>query len=201
MNIRPIQTLGYLNPPWTEHYGYAQVDHLDDRLQVIGLMSHDTAGNLVGPAPVDAEGVPTDLSNMAVQLRTAYANANRLLTMLGASLDDVIEETLFVVDLAAVANVAADVRQQAYGNPWPPCRSRLVSTHRLLFSEQLVEIGLTAKVAVDPSRRKPGLSANVSKMNQAAVQTELRRSCTPSTCHVRTTLGHVPYPSARLLAP
>ncbi|WQN26334.1 Rid family hydrolase [Stutzerimonas stutzeri] len=146
MNIRPIQTLGYLNPPWTEHYGYAQVDQLNDQLHVVGLMSHDTAGNLIGPAPVDAEGMPTDLSNMAVQLRTAYANANRLLTMLGASLDDVIEETLFVVDLAAVANVAADVRQQAYGNPWPQCRSKLVSTHRLLFSEQLVEIGLTAKI-------------------------------------------------------
>jgi len=155
MNIGPVQTLGYFNPPWTPHYGYAQVDHIDNRLHIIGLMSHDSVGDLVGPAPVDAKGIPTDHSNMAVQLRTAYANASRLLIMLDASLNDVIEETLYVVDLGAVANVAAGVRQQAYGNPWPQCRSRLVTMPRLLFPEQLVEIALTAKVAICPSGPKP----------------------------------------------
>ena len=50
MNAGPIQTLGYLNPPWTPNYGYAQVEQIDNRLRIVGLMSLDTAGNLVGPA-------------------------------------------------------------------------------------------------------------------------------------------------------
>lgn len=166
MNAGPIQTLGYLNPPWTPKHGYAQVEQTGNRLHIIGLMSHDEAGNLVGPAPVGAEGLPADYSNMAVQLRTAYANAGRLLTLFGGSLDDVIDETLYVVDFGAVAQVAASVRQQAYGSPWPRCKSRLVRTPQLLFPEQLVEIMLTADVATCPSHFNSGPAATAMRENE-----------------------------------
>ena len=155
MNAGPIQTLGYLNPPWTPNYGYAQVEQIDNRLRIVGLMSLDTAGNLVGPAPVDSKGLPTDHSNMALQMQVAYANASKLLMLLGGSLDDVIEETLYVVELEPAIQVVTGVRRQAYGKPWPRCRSRLVRAPRLLFSEQLVEIALTAEVSICPSLLNP----------------------------------------------
>jgi len=151
MNAGPIKTLGYLDPLWDLTYGYAQVEKVGDRLCIIGQMSHDSGGNLIGPAPVDADGLPTDCSNMALQLRMTYANASKLLMLFGGSLDDVIEETLYVVDFGAAVHVVEAVRQQAYGTRWPRCKSRLVRTPRLLFPEQLVEIALTA----DFSIRKP----------------------------------------------
>lgn len=163
MNIGPIRSLGYLNPPWTPHYGYAQVKHIENRVRVIGLMSHDAFGDLVGPAPVDAKGIPTDYSNMAVQLRTAYANASSLLANLGASMEDVVEETLYVVSFGAVVSLAAGVRQEAYGRPWPTCKSRLIKTPHLLFPEQLVEIALTVKVACYDSHLNPDAVAKTSR--------------------------------------
>lgn len=74
---------------------------------------------------------------MALQLRMAYANASKLLMLLGGSLDDVIEETLYVVDLGAAVHVVGAVRQQAYCNPWPQCKSSWSRSPRLLFAEQL----------------------------------------------------------------
>ncbi|WP_312519423.1 RidA family protein [Stutzerimonas nitrititolerans] len=148
MNAGPIKTLGYLNPPWQPTYGYAHVEKIGDHVHIAGQMSHDTAGNLVGPAPVDANGLPTDYSNMALQLRVAYANASKLLALLGGSLDDVIEETLYVANLGAAIHVIGAARKQAYSNPWPSCKSRLVKAPRLLFPEQLVEIALTADLSI-----------------------------------------------------
>lgn len=148
MNSGPIKTLGYVDPLWHLTYGYAQVEKVGDRLRIVGQMSHDTEGNLIGPAPVDADGLPTDSSNMELQLRIAYANASRLLKLFGGSLGDVIEETLYVVDLRAAAPVVEAVRQQAYGTRWPRCKSRLIRTPRLLFPEQLVEIMLTADFSI-----------------------------------------------------
>lgn len=39
--------------PGSQAYSYAQVEKIDNRLHIIGQMSHDTAGNLVGPAPTN----------------------------------------------------------------------------------------------------------------------------------------------------
>lgn len=166
MNAGPIKTLGYLDPLWDPIYGYAQVEKIGDRLRIIGQMSHDTDGNLIGAAPVDAEGLPTDCSNMALQLRMAYANASKLLMLFGGSLDDVIEETLHVVDFGAAVPVVENVRQQAYGTRWPQCKSRLARTPLLLFPEQLVEIALTANIYKCHSHLNSGQTASASRKNE-----------------------------------
>jgi enamine deaminase RidA (YjgF/YER057c/UK114 family) len=80
-----------------------------------GQLSHDEHGNLVGPAPVDAAGQVIDGANMELQMRTTYANAVRLLERFGATLDNVVEETLYVVDFDAAFAVAGKVRKAAYG--------------------------------------------------------------------------------------
>ncbi len=115
------KTLGYMGMPWEELYGYAQAVRTGNTLYIAGQLNHDEHGNLVAPAPVDAAGRITDASNMETQMRTAYANAAKLLASFGASLDNVVEETLYVTDVDAAFAVAGAVRKKAYGKERPEC--------------------------------------------------------------------------------
>ena len=85
--------------PWEEQYGYAQVVKVDDMIYVSGQLSHDDHGNMVGAAPLDDSGRIRDYSNMETQMRQTYANAKKLLNQFGASLDNVVEEVLYVTDM------------------------------------------------------------------------------------------------------
>jgi len=114
---------GYLGVPWEEAYGYAQAIQVGDTLYLSGQLSHDDQGNLVGAAPVDAAGIVTDFSSMELQMRTTYANAAKLLAQFEATLGDVVEETLYVLDLDAAFKVAGKVRKDAFGTERPKCAS------------------------------------------------------------------------------
>ena len=137
------KTVAYMGVPWEDAYGYAQVVRAGNTLYVSGQLSHDDQGKLVGPAPVDASGKITDTANMELQMRTAYANAAKLLAKFGATFDDVVEETLYVTDVDAAVAVAGSVRKAAYGSDRPQCASTLVGTTRLAFPEQLIEVSFT----------------------------------------------------------
>jgi hypothetical protein len=39
--------------PWEDQYGYAQAVKVDDTIYVLGQLSHDDQGNMVGAAPLD----------------------------------------------------------------------------------------------------------------------------------------------------
>ena len=135
-----------LGMPWEETYGYAQAVRVGDTIYVSGQLSHDDAGNLVGPAPLGAHGEILDHANMAVQMRRAYANAAKLLDRFGATLQHVVEEVLYVTDMDAAFAAAGPVRKQAYESEMPAVASTIVTTSRLAFPAQLVEIRLTARV-------------------------------------------------------
>jgi len=81
--------------PWEKTYGYAQAVRVGDTLYVSGQLGHDDAGNIVGAAPPDAHGNDVDHSNMAAQMRQAYVNAAKVLGLLGATLQHVVEEVLY----------------------------------------------------------------------------------------------------------
>lgn len=132
--------------PWESLYGYAQAVKAGNVIYVSGQLGHDEQGTIVGPATLDATGRVVDASNMALQMQVAYQNAKRLLSQFGATLDDVVEETLYVTDFEAGFAVAGKVRKAAYGKDRPRCASTFVGTTRLAFPEQLVEISLTAVV-------------------------------------------------------
>lgn len=135
--------LGHLGVPWEAAYGYAQAVQVGNTIYVSGQLSHDDEGNLVGPAPVDASGKITDASSMELQMRTTYANAVKLLAQFGATLDHVVEETIYVMDFDAAFAVAGPVRKAAYNTDKPECASTMVGTTRLAFPQQLVEISFT----------------------------------------------------------
>jgi enamine deaminase RidA (YjgF/YER057c/UK114 family) len=50
-----------------------------DTIWVSGQLSQDNEGNIVGPAPVDAQGQIRDHGNMRFQMAQCYANARKVL--------------------------------------------------------------------------------------------------------------------------
>ena len=106
---------GTLAMPWEQSYGYAQAVRVGDTIWVSGQLSHDNEGNIVGPAPVDAQGRILDHGNMRIQMAQCYANARKVLAQYGATLDNVVEEVLYVTDMDTAFAVAGAVRAEAYG--------------------------------------------------------------------------------------
>lgn len=134
----------YFGVPWEDDYGYAQAIKVGETLYISGQLSHDEDGNLVAPASLDEAGRPADFSMMEEQMRATYANAVKLLERFGATLDNVVEETLYVLDVDAAFAVAGKVRKEAYGTGRPLCASNLIGVSRLAFPEQLIEIAFKA---------------------------------------------------------
>lgn len=131
--------------PWEESYGYAQGVRRGDTIYLSGQVAHDGT-RLVAPAPVNDAGQVTDFTNMGEQLRRCYANAAQLLERFGASLDDVVDEVLYVIDVDAADAAAGPVRKEAYGRPDPQVASTMIGTPRLAFPELLVEVKFIARV-------------------------------------------------------
>jgi enamine deaminase RidA (YjgF/YER057c/UK114 family) len=132
--------------PWESQYGYHQAVRVGDTVYVSGQLSHDDDGNIVGAPPLDAAGKILDHSKMEVQMRQTYANAKRILGEFGASLDDVVEEVIYVTNMDAAFAVAGAVRKEAYGSTKPAVASTILTTERLALPVQLIEIKFTAKV-------------------------------------------------------
>ena len=132
--------------PWEDQYGYAQALKVDDTIYVSGQLSHDEQGNVVGAAPLDDSGKISDHSNMEIQMRQTYANAKKILSEFGATLDNVVEEVVYVTDMDKAMEVAGPVRKEAYGSEKPEVASTIVVTPRLAFPTQLIEIKFIAKL-------------------------------------------------------
>jgi enamine deaminase RidA (YjgF/YER057c/UK114 family) len=104
-----------LGVPWEEAYGYAQAVKVGDTIYLSGQLSHNAEGEMVAPAPLDADGHITDHGNMGPQMAQSYANAKILLDRYGVTMDNVVEEVLYVTDMDAAFAVAGEVRAEAYG--------------------------------------------------------------------------------------
>ena len=135
-----------LGMPWEAVYGYAQAVKVGDTIYLSGQLSHDEAGNFVGPAPLDDQGRILDHSNMEIQMRQTYVNAKKLLELYGATLDNVVEEVFYVTDMDAAFAVAGPVRKEAYGTGKPDVASTILVTPRLALPPQLIEIKFIARV-------------------------------------------------------
>lgn len=122
-----------LGMPWEEQYGYAQAVKVGDTIYLAGQVSHDDQANILG------------VDDMEVQMRTAYRNIGKLLAQYGATIDNVVEETLYVRDIDAAFGARMKMRDEVFaGNP--VVASTIVQIERLAFPELLVEIKSVAKV-------------------------------------------------------
>jgi 2-iminobutanoate/2-iminopropanoate deaminase len=126
-----------LGMPWQDRqekeYGYSQAVKVGDTIYVSGQVSHDDSGNIVGPGDMEA------------QMRQAYANIRKVLAQYGATMDNIVDDTLFVTDMNAAFAAAVKCRQDVFFGA-PVVASTIVQIQRLGIPEVMIEIKCVAKV-------------------------------------------------------
>ena len=116
-----------------EVYGFAQAVRVEDTVYVAGQTAFQDDGTITG------EG------DMAAQMRAAYAGIERALNGVGATLADIVDETLFVTDIDAASGVAFEVRNEVFGGTLKMA-STLCQVVALGAPQLLIEIKCTARV-------------------------------------------------------
>jgi 2-iminobutanoate/2-iminopropanoate deaminase len=122
-----------LGMPWEKEYGYAQAVKVGDTIYVSGQVSHDDKGDIVGRG------------DMEVQMRQAYANIQNVLAQYGVTMENMVDEILFVTDMDAAFAAAVKCRQDVFSGT-PVVASTIVQIQRLAFPELMIEIRCVAKV-------------------------------------------------------
>ena len=122
-----------LGMPWEKEYGYSQAVKVGDTIYLSGQVSHDDKGNVLG------------VGNMEVQMRAAYANVGKVLAQYGASMDNVVDEMLFVTDMDAAFAARVKMKQEVFSGS-PVLGSTIVQIQRLAFPQLMIEIRCIARV-------------------------------------------------------
>jgi 2-iminobutanoate/2-iminopropanoate deaminase len=122
-----------LGMPWEKEYGYAQSVKVEDTIYVSGQVSHDETGKIVGRGDMEA------------QMRQAYINIQKVLAQYGATMNNIIDETLFVTDMDAAFSAAVKCRENVFSGI-PVVASTIVQIQRLAFPDLLIEIRCVARV-------------------------------------------------------
>ena len=119
--------------PWEKEYGYVQAAKVGDTIYVSGQVSHDDTGNIVGRG------------DMETQMRQAYSNIQKLLAQYGATIENIVDEILFVTNMDEAFAAAVKCRQEIFSGT-PVIASTIVQIQRLAFPELMIEIRCVAKV-------------------------------------------------------
>ena len=119
--------------PWEKEYGYSQAVKVGDTIYLAGQVSHDDDGNTVGP------------ENMEAQMRQAYANIKKLLAQYGATMENIVDEILFVTDMDSAFSAAVKCRKDIFSGA-PTVSSTIVQIQRLAFPQYLIEIKCVARI-------------------------------------------------------
>ena len=122
-----------LGMPWEKEYGYAQAVKVGDTIYLSGQVSHDDSGNIVG------------IGDMEAQMRQAYANIWKVLAQYGATMDNIVDEILFVTDMNTAYAAAVKCREDIFFGT-PVVASTIVQIQRLAFPDLMIEIKCIAKV-------------------------------------------------------
>jgi 2-iminobutanoate/2-iminopropanoate deaminase len=124
---KEIQGLGM---PWEKEFGYAQAVKLGNSVWIAGQVGHDNKGDL-------AEG-------MEPQMKLAYNNIKKLLAGFDMTMDDVMEEVTYVLDINTAFEASKKLRKEFYSDPMQ-IASTLVAVNGLVLPGQLIEIKIVAK--------------------------------------------------------
>jgi enamine deaminase RidA (YjgF/YER057c/UK114 family) len=90
-------------------------------------------GNIVG------------FGDMEAQMRQVYTNIRKVLAQYGATMDNIVDEILFVTDMDMAFAAAVKCRQEIFFGT-PVVASTIVQIQRLAFPELMIEIRCVAKV-------------------------------------------------------
>ena len=122
-----------LGMSWEKEYGYSQAVNVGDTIYISGQVSHDDKGKIVGRR------------DMETQMRQAYNNIQKILEQYGATMDNVVEEILFVTDMDTAFAAATKCRREIFSGT-PIVASTIVQIQRLAFPELMIEIRCVAKL-------------------------------------------------------
>lgn len=118
-------------PGQRQRLGFSSAIKVDDTIYIAGTLGIMEPGL---PLPETFED----------QLRQIYRNLAAALSYFGGSLDDIVEQTVYVTDLDE-ALAAGHVRREIYADKVPPA-STLVEVRRLALNAK-VEIKATARLS------------------------------------------------------
>jgi enamine deaminase RidA (YjgF/YER057c/UK114 family) len=118
--------------PWEKGYGFTQAIRVGPILYISGQLSHDMGARFVGEGDFER------------QVRTTFANLDRVLAAYGARREQVVQTTIYVKDLRRHFDDMARLHVEYFGNHRPT--STVVGVVELALSQQLVEIAAIAFV-------------------------------------------------------
>ena len=139
-SLKQAKSLGHA---WEKEFGYAQGVRAKDTIYVAGQFSLNRDGKILGKA------------DMETQMRQAYANVTKVLRQYNATMQNVVDEVIFVTNMEAALTVMPLIRKEIFGQE-PQVTSTLVQVGRLPFPDALVEIKVTAELQFLPRLRGGG---------------------------------------------
>ena len=110
-----------------------QAVKVGDTIYLAGQVGHDQSGSF------DA------FDTMEKQMQQAYANVSTLLLRYGATLANVVDETLYVTDIDAAFAARVKCLKSVFGGT-ASLASTIVQVQRLSFPQLMVEIRCVAKL-------------------------------------------------------
>ncbi len=119
-----------LGLPWEEGHGYSQGFRVGAMVHISGQTPHDSEGRLVGAHDV------------AAQARAMFENLDRVLAAVGATRQQVIENTIMIVSLTENFEAVSRAHHDYFG-PHAPA-STVLGVSDLVFPGQVVEISARA---------------------------------------------------------
>ena len=78
-------------------------------------------------------------------MRAAYANVGKVLAQYGATMENVVDEMLFVTDMDAAFGARVKMKEEVFAGS-PVLASTIVQIERLAFPQLMIEIRCVAKV-------------------------------------------------------
>ena len=127
-----------LGVAWEEEYHYSQAVKVGDTIYLSGQVSHDEKGDIVG------------VCDMEAQMQQAYANVQKVLAQYGATMENVVDEVLYVTDMETAymgGGISAAVKRRKEIFPGAAVvASTIVQIEALGFPELMIEIKCVAKV-------------------------------------------------------
>ncbi|MEU7576702.1 RidA family protein [Streptomyces sp. NPDC041068] len=112
--------------PAESDFGYAQAIRSGDLIHISGQLSLDEAGEFV------------HADELAAQLEQTYANTDKVLGHYGVTRNQVVSQTLYVVNLRENAAATAEGNLAYFGDHHPV--STVVGITELTFPGQVIEI-------------------------------------------------------------
>jgi 2-iminobutanoate/2-iminopropanoate deaminase len=116
-------------------FGFAQAIKVGETIYVSGQLSHDDKGNFVHANDFDA------------QLKQTFANLDKVLGHFGVTRNQIVQNTVFVVNLREHNNAVAAAHLEYFGEHRPT--STTVGAEALFFPGQLIEINVIIRTDLD----------------------------------------------------